>query len=179
MIDLLASTQVELRKAGYTTRLESMNRSSVVCFEDIVVTGFALVFADPVTLVAEWKDTESALLRRHAPSLRAAGDKAWNVYCVFLSESPAPADLDRQIRWIEEDLNRTRKIAACGISSREDLIRALLPILPLQYQARLRAGDITERLRARIQGIAPKASEVVLNDSVPPAEVVRLLGESS
>jgi hypothetical protein len=179
MIDVLSTMQVVLREAGYTTRLTSMDRSSVVCFEDDVLTGFACVFEDAGRLLAEWQSLETSLLARYAPSLRAAGEKAWNVYCVFMCTSAPDSTQRREVSWIEEDLNRTRKVAGCSIASREDLVRALLPVLPLQYQPVLRAEDLTERLRARILTIAPRASEVALDDSVSPTEVIRLLEEQA
>lgn len=85
----------------------------------------------------------------------------------------------REVRWIEEDLEKTRKIAACGVASREELLRALLPVLPLQYQPVLRPENVTERLESRIRNIAPTAFDFVLDQSVHPAEVVKLLGERS
>ena len=175
MIDVLSTMQVVLREAGFTTRLTSIDGSSIVCFEDEVLTGFGCVFEDPGSLVTQWKAKEMSLLKRYAPSLRTAGEKAWNVYCIFLCSSAADPILNRQVRWIEENLDRTRKIAACGLTSRDDLVRALLPVLRLQYQPVLRAEDVTERLRTRIRTIAPRAVDVVLDESVSPAEVVRLL----
>jgi hypothetical protein len=179
MIDLLSTMQVVLREAGFATRLTSVDRSSIVCFEDDTLMGFGCVFEDPKGLLMRWKATEMLLLTRYAPSLRAAGEKAWNVYCIFLCGSAADPIQNRQVRWIEEDLDRTRKLAACGLASREDLLRALLPVLPLQYQPVLRAEDVTERLQIRVRTIARRASSVVLDEDVSPAEVVRLLGEQA
>ena len=179
MIDLFSTLQVLLRDAGFTTNLASIDRSSIVCFEDDVLTGFGCVFENPVSLLRQWKGMEMSLLTRYAPSLRAAGEKAWNVYCVFLCSLAADSDQNRQVHWIEEDLDRTRKVAACGLASREDLIRALLPIMPLQYQPVLRLEDGTERLRSRIHTISPKALDIVLDESVSPSEVVRFLGATA
>ncbi len=176
MIDVLSTMQVVLREAGFTTRLTSIDRSPIVSFEDDTLIGFGCVFEDPGALLARWRTTEMSLLTRFAAGFRTAGEKAWNVYCVFLCGSAADSIQDRQVRWIEEDLERTRKVAACGVASREDLLRALLPVLPLQYQPVLRAEDVTERLQTRIRTIVPRASHVVLDQAVSPAEVVRLLG---
>lgn len=176
MINLFSTLHLVLREAGYTTSLASFDRFSIVCFEDDVLTGFGYVFDDPGTLIRQWKATEMSFLTRYAPSLRAAGEKAWNVYCVFLCSSPATPDENRQVHWIEENLDRTRKVAACGIATRDDLMRALLPLLPLQYQPLLRPEDITERLRNRIHIISPSASDIVLDESIEPEEAVRLLG---
>lgn len=176
MIDVLSTLQVVLREAGFTTRLASMDRSSIVSFEDDALIGFGCVFGDPGALLAHWKAMEMAVLTRYAAGFRAAGEKAWNVYCIFLCGSAADSTQNRQVRWIEEDLERTRKIAACGVASREDLLRALLPVLPLQYQPMLRTEDVTERLQTRIRTIAPEASHAALDQSVSPVEVVRLIG---
>jgi hypothetical protein len=176
MIDLLSTMQVVLREAGFTTRLTSIDRSPVVCFEDDALMGFGSVLSNPGELLEQWKATEMSLLTRYALDFRAAGEKAWNVYCVFLCGASADPSQSRQVRRIEEDLERTRKIAACGLASREDLVRVLLPVLPLQYQPALRAEDVTERLQRRIRTISPRASDVALDEAVPAAEVVRLLG---
>jgi predicted RecB family nuclease len=85
----------------------------------------------------------------------------------------------RQIARIEEDLERTRKLASSGITTREELVRTLLPILPLQFQPSLQPEDVTERLRRRIRAIAPNAAQIALNEDVPVTEVVRLLGEKA
>ena len=176
MIDVLSTMQVVLQEANFTTHLTSVNHSPVVHFEDDTLMGFGCVFDQPDELLRRWNTWETSLLTRYAPRFRLAGDKAWNVYSVFLCGAPADPLQNRQANWIEEDLDRTRKIAACGISTREDLVRALLPILPLQYQALLRPEDVTERLKRRILNIAPKAANVALDEAVPAAEVVRLLG---
>jgi hypothetical protein len=176
MIDILSTMQVVLQEANFTTYLASLNRSPVVHFEDDTLMGFGCVFDEPDDLLRRWKTSETSLLTRYAPTLQLAGDKAWNVYSVFLCRPAADPLQNRQVRWIEEDLERTRKIAACSISTREDLMRALLPILPLQYQPVLRVEDVTERLKRRILNIAPKAANVALDESIPVAEIVRLLG---
>lgn len=176
MIDIFSILQVVLREAGFTSRLTSINESNIVCFEDDSLIGFGCVFENPNSLLTRWRATEMSILTRYAPSFRTAAEKAWNVYCLFLCGTAADSVQNRQVRWIEEDLDRTRKVAACGLASREDLLRALLPILPLQYQPVLRAEDVTKRLQTRIRTIAPRASEVALDPAVSPAEVVRLLG---
>jgi hypothetical protein len=125
-----------------------------------------------------WRELETKLLTGHAPSLQKAGEKTWNVYSVFFSSAGTDQTQLREIRWIEEDLERTRKIAACGLTSREDIVTALLPLLPIQRQPLLDSEDfdITQRLKKRIASIAPDAANAVLDKTVTPAEVVRLLG---
>ena len=179
MSDLLSILQALLGEAGFTMHLTTLDGSNIVCFEDDTLMGFGRIFEDPSGLLKGWRDAEMSLLTRYAPRLRTAGEKAWNVYCLFLCSAAADVLQNREVNRIEEDLDRTRKIAACGLASREDLKRALLPILPLQFQAELRPEDVTERLQTRIRAIAPKASKVALDDTVPVSEVVRLLGGST
>lgn len=176
MIDLLSNMQVVLQDAGFTTRLGANAESPIVCFENESLIGFGSIFNDPADLLSRWKEVEEALLVRYSLSFRRAGDKAWNVYSVFLCGLAADASLSRQVRWIEEDLHRTRKVTGCGLTSREDMVRALLPLLPIQQQPILQIEDTTERLNRRIRTIAPRAADVVLDESVLPSEVVRLLG---
>lgn len=177
MIDLLSTCQMLLKDANFNVRLSNVGGASVVCFEDGALIGFCCQFENPEILLDKWKSTEQEILVRFAPNFRSAGDKAWNVYCVFLSPAIASDAQKREVSWIEEDLDRTRKIAACGVSSREQVIRALLPILPIQHQATLLDAEVTERLKRRISDISPNAVHVALEPSVAPAEVVRRLGE--
>jgi hypothetical protein len=177
MIDLLSVLQGVLQQDGYFTRLVSIEGSSILSFEDDTLMGFGIIFSSPLELLAHWRATETTLLNRYAPTIRSAGDKAWNVYLVCLCGQVASPSNDREVRWVEEDLERTRKLAACGVLSRDDLVRAVQPILQLRHQPSLEASDVSERVKARIGSLAPRASKVVLDESVSPAEVVRLLGE--
>ena len=176
MIDLRSAIQVILQESGYRTSLVSVDGVVSVCFEDEALLGFACIFDEVRTLLARWEIVEAALLRQHAPRLQTAGEKAWNVYCVFLcSADPTPIE-QHEIDWIEENQERTRKIAAAGIIGHDELVNALLPVLPLQYSAMLSAEDLTERLRKRITTIAPEASAAALDEKVSATEVARLLG---
>ena len=176
MIDILGITQALLRANDYRTRLLSFERMPLLSFEDDSVLGFCFEFDGPVTLLERWRAVETEILNRHGVRFRSAGEKSWNVYSLFLSGASADGEQTRQIRWIEENLERTRKIAACDIATRDKLQRVLLPLLRLQYQPVLESDAQNERLQRRIASIAPAAANVALKDDVPPIEVVRLLG---
>jgi hypothetical protein len=176
MTDITSTVQIVLQEAGYATWLVSAEQLTAVCFEDDAVMGFACIFEEPSQLLQRWRSVESVLLTRHAPRFREAEDKAWNVYSIYLCSRIGTEAETREIRRIDEDLERTRKIAACGLVGREDIVRALLPVLPIQYRPRLEGEDLTEQLKKRIAAIAPAAVGVALDDSVPAAEVVSLLG---
>ena len=138
--------------------------------------GFVCVLAEPEDLLSRWRSIESALLARHAARFRAAEDKAWNVYAIFLCPKQGNEEQTGEIRRIDEDLERTRKIAACGLASKTDIVTALLPVLPIQYRPILEEEDLTERLKKRITSIAPAAVDVALDETIPASEVVPLLG---
>jgi hypothetical protein len=177
MIDLLSMSQVILKEAGYAVRLATIQKSPVVCFEDGAVLGFCATFESPIDLIKRWPSVENEILVQFAPSFRAAGEKAWNVYCVLLCDAVASGDQRREIGFIEENLERTRKIAESGVSSRDQLIRALLPVLPIQHRPVLLDSDATTRLKKRIRDISPKAEEAALDPNISASEVARLLGE--
>jgi hypothetical protein len=176
MTDLKSTLQVVLQESGFRTSLVPVDGLVSVCFEDEDILGFACIFEDVRTLLARWEGIETTLLVQHASHLQIAGDKSWNVYCVFLSSGSASKTGQHELNWIEENQERTRKIAASGINGQEELVGALLPVLPLQYRAVLSAEDLTERLRKRIDTISPAAAPAALDDKVSPAEVARLLG---
>ena len=178
MMDLSSPVQVVLEDAGYETWLMSIEGIRSIGFEDNAVMGFVCLFDDVAALLANWRSLETKLLVRHASSLQKGGDKTWNLYSVFLSSASASETQAREVRWISEDLERTRKLAACGLSSLEQVLTALLPLLPIQSQPLLESADfdLTQRLEKRIVGIAPEGAKAVLNNDVAPADVVRLLG---
>jgi hypothetical protein len=178
MIDMISTVQIVLREAGFSTRLLAVERITVVCFEDDALVGFCSAFDSIQELLRDWRAREMSILRRFSTNFHAAGDKAWNVYSAFLCSASPDSETGRKVRWIEEDLERTRKIAACGVASHDDVVHAFLPVLPLQYQPALLSQDTTERLQKRIGLIAPSAVKSALDPNMPESEVVRQIGEA-
>jgi hypothetical protein len=168
MTDLKSSLQVVLQEAGYQTWLVSLDDLEAIGFEDDATMGFAYVFEDAATTLTRWRELETKLLTRHTLALQKAGEKTWNIYSVFLCTELATPDQLREIRWIEEDLERTRKIAGCGLTSNSDVVTTLLPLLPLQYQPVLDREDfnLTQRLLKRIANIAPTAADAALDKEI-------------
>lgn len=97
-------------------------------------------------------------------------------YSLFLCAAPADEEQSRQVRQVEENLERTRKIAACGVRTGAEVVTALLPILPFQYRPRLEQEDYVGRLRRRIADFAPAAADATLSKDVPAADVALMLG---
>ena len=175
MTEMAATVQIVLEEAGYATWLVPVEELTVICFEDDAVMGFAAILDDPFILLQRWRAIEAQFLARYAPRFREAQDKAWNVYSIFLCQKLGSDDEIRQIRRLEENLEKTRKLAACGLAGREEIVTALLPLLPIQHRPRLEGEDLTDRLKKRIATIAPAVADVALDGTVSPAEVVRLL----
>jgi|SRR5581483_1158433 len=178
MTDLKSQLQAILQDSGYNTWLTGFDDLEIVGFEDDAVMGFACVYENVDTLLKEWRSLESKILKKHAPALLKAGEKTWNVYFVFLTSGPATQPQQRKVRWIEENLEKTRKITGCQVSTRDDLVQVLLPLLPIQYQPQLDTEDfdLKQRLRKRIAGIAPNLQDAALDEHVSPSEIIRLLG---
>lgn len=179
MTEIVSNVQIILQDAGYETWNASSGNIPAIAFEDDVVMGFVCVFDTAKSLITQWPEAEAAMLGKHAPRLRGAGDKAWNVYCVFVTAARASDDEQRKIRWIEENLERTRKIAAAGLLTRKDITTALLPLLPIVTKPVLAPEDSRERLRRRIAAIAPGVEDSALDASVAPQEVLRRIGGRS
>ncbi|MER8755177.1 hypothetical protein NKH69_05790 [Mesorhizobium sp. M0976] len=171
MTDVLSMVQVVMQNAGYRTWIVLNTQIPMVGFEDEATMGFVCTFESPKSLIGRWRETEAALLARHATQFRSAGDKAWNVYTVFLTEGRASEEEKREVRWIEEDLERTRKLTATGIQLRDDVTNAMLPLLPILSKPLLAPEDARDRLLRRIVVIAPQVQETVLDDSVSAAEI--------
>lgn len=181
MTDLRSPVQIVLQDAGYETWPSSFNGEPVIIFEDDAVMGFVCIFESVSALLKQWQGVETALLAAHVPALQRGGDKTWNIYSIFLSAAVPEKDQVREVRWIEENLDRTRKIAACGLTNQSQIVTALLSILPIQYQPVLDGDEfnLTQRLKRRVSDIAPAAANAALDDTIPPTEVVRLLGVQS
>jgi hypothetical protein len=176
-MDISTQAEIALRNAQYETWSWSGKNGAVTCFESVAIMGFIHVFDSADALISFWQASQRAALARHAASLRGAGPKAWNVYSVFLTQERAPS-LARAIERIEEDFTLTRKIARAGITTAEDLERALLPLMGIRAQPVLSASNFEERLRVRLKDVSPDAMMAFLNDT-PAADVARILGAKS
>jgi hypothetical protein len=177
-MDIYRLAEVILQRAGYRTRFTPSAEGNVLGFEDEIVIGFLHVFPSANALAAEWQAVQKADLMRHGLQLRAAPNKAWNVYCVFLTENVGSDDLSEQIDRIEEDFVSTRKIARAGVVSPIDLERVLLPLLPLKTVAGFSVTDYDARLRPRLGFLQPSLAQAILRGD-EPAEIARQAIEGS
>lgn len=170
MSQLLESVEAVLREAHYDTWRVKPGEGPLV-FENPAVIGFVHVFPSAAALIDSWADVEQTTLRQFATRFRSAGEKAWNVYSIFLSEV---AGSESELEKIEENFVLTRKIARSGVATTSEVTASLLPILPLQSVPTLEDGDLEQRLRVQLEGIHAAAFEF-LSGEATPADLANLL----
>jgi hypothetical protein len=177
MIHVLSTSLGILQESGYTARLSRQLSVDVLCFEDDSLIGCICDFPDPTALLSSWRGAEEAFLRANANRFRVAGEKAWNVYCVFLTVVEGDERRRREIKRIEEDLNRTRKLAMSGVSNKQLLTDTLLPLLPLQQKPVLETEDYEQRLRRRLARTVSPLVENAADESTNPEDIAKILRE--
>ena len=177
MSAVIALTEAQLMRAGYACWRAEIASTAALGFEDLSVMGFVFDFPDARAIIDGWRSTEAAMIARYAHAFRRAGEKAWNVYCVFLTEAEATKDERRLLRVIEEDLEQTRKLTGTSQTDEESVARALLPILPIMSRPQLGTFDAEERLARRLDALSPGVSDLLLDKSVTPIQVLQHLSE--
>jgi len=176
-MDIATQAEIVLRDAQFDTWTWTGVTPSVTCFENAALMGFVHIFETAEALLGGWAASQQTALARHAPAIRSAGAKAWNVYSVFLTSDPTPL-LDRAIQRIEEDFSLTRKIARAAIQTPDDVERTLLPLISIRAKPLLGASNYETRLRSRLKDLPLDAVTAFLSDT-PAIEVARILGETS
>lgn len=173
-MDIATQAEIILRDAQYDTWSWTAVTPTVTCFENAAIMGFLHVFASEKALLAEWESRQNATLARYAPALRLAGDKAWNIYSVFLTSDGGEQRV-HAIDQIEENLSLTRKIARSAIQTANDLEFALLPLLSIKAVPTLGATNFEGRLRNQLTEVPAEVVAAFLGER-PVAEVVKALG---
>lgn len=136
-------------------------------FEDSSLLGFVWIAPNPAALVKEWQRRQDSFLSDNHLQLRQSKDKSWNAYSVLLTEPDVSTEEVHALLKIEEDFRGTRKIAKAGLRTTELLVRALLPLLPIQNLVELERDDSRERLRSRLNRIDPVLLEAVVGEEKP------------
>jgi hypothetical protein len=175
MSDLVAQARGVLERSGFATGM--VGADSVTCdFEDVSIMGRLHVLDSAGLLLEEWERLQDQFLREHANQFSRDPTKAWNLYSVFLTARPADESERARLFAVEENFRGTRKIARAGIGRREDLERALAPILPLQNLLSIGTTDATRRLVERLAAVNPVLGAVV-SDSPAESLAADLLGK--
>jgi hypothetical protein len=149
-------------------------------FEDDALLGFVHVSESADAIIDGWRALQDHFLRRNARNLTASGKKSWNLYSVFLTESPATSQQQHFLLRIEEDFTSTRKVARAGLVAVSDVCAALLPLIPLQRAVALPQDYSTAKLRELLQPVFPgQTLEAFLSDDQPLTAAEALLSERS
>ena len=169
-----AAVRQQLVNDGYRIGELQAPDGPVVIFENATVLGFVFFYSDSAALLSNWRKDSEQIVRAAQFRLRQAGAKAWNAYTVFLAvEQTSPNDAV-MLRAIEEDLGGTRKIARTGVKNREELRRALLPLLAIQNAPSLESIDMGKEIRLRTSELPDDLVDGFIGD-VPNSLMARLL----
>jgi hypothetical protein len=161
-----------LESGGYETATSNSLQDGFL-FEDANVYGFlAALTADAI--LGSWEERQDAFVRQQSAMLSRVPSKAWNVYAVFLTSDNCTRQLRQSFASIEEDFRSARKIARCGIRTRDALQRALAPLLPLQYAQPIAEANTRDRL-SNDPAISQQLREMIEHGTPPSTISIRLL----
>ena len=172
-MSLVDDAVVVLREAGYRVRDRKPKEEAL--FEDDTVMGIVVAYPDARALLDGWQREQDRFLGECANQIRRAPSKAWNMYTVHLTGTAAGVKDVAVLNRIEEDFRATRKIARVA-GSREEVVQALLPLLPLQAYVSGSVEGLPDRLR-RVLKLRPETLTAVLNS--PSEEIAKKLLEES
>ena len=175
-MDITKEIEIVLRDANYATWQWTDGPVPVVCFENDEVIGFVHVFGLVSELLSDWEKSQDATLSRFRPALKNAGEKAWNVYSIFLAEDKHDESLQLRLDHIEENFRLTRKIARDGIGTKEGVISALLPLLPVRYRPQIDESNFHSRLLDRLSDISPDGATALLKGA-SAVDIAQILAE--
>ena len=162
MSDLLLSSTEVLRSFGYAVSTFEVEGRTAAGFEDETTLGFVFAYADVVELCSLWERDIASAAARHGLALRRAGQKAWNVYGVFLGGGSINEIDAVRLSMIEENLTATRKIARSGLTDTAAVREALLTLLPIQSVPLLDAVDMPAEIRLRASELPARVLDVFL-----------------
>ena len=175
-MDISKEVEIILRDAGYNTWPWENRLAPVVCFESEAVLGFIFFFKSPDDLLKDWELTQKEALTNFRVALKKAGEKAWNIYSVFLTEL-APTDVQKEdLNRIEENFQMTRKIVRAGVQSKNILISTLLPLLPIRNTPRIDESNFENRLISALSEIHPEGCRAFMGNA-KPFDVAQILAD--
>ena len=177
MSHAISSAEAVLARAGYSCWRTQLGSTPALGFEDPSVLGFVFAFPNAEAIIEDWRDTEQKMIDKYAHAFRRAGEKAWNVYCAFLTETEGTTSECRLLRVIEEDLEQTRKLTGTSQNDEVSVARTLLPILPIAFRPQLGTFDAEARLAKRLDALVPGISTLLLDEAVEPVQVMQHLSQ--
>jgi hypothetical protein len=175
-MDLKQEVMSLLRDAEYRVK-ESSESGSSLYFEDSSIIGFAAIEASYEEILNGWRTKQAQFLQVNARKLRGASEKAWNAYAIFLTPARCNDEQKRNLYLIEEDFQGTRKIARSDILTRDDVQRALYPILPVRNITLLERGNSLDRLWLKLE-LSDRARAALVGETTANDLANVLLDES-
>ena len=137
----------------------------LLTFEGPSVLGFLIEFDSTETLIETWQEKLQEAQSRYQLALRSSGEKAWNAYAIMLTQDNATSDQKVVLQSIEENLTGTRKIVRAEINGKQELIQALLPLLPIQSHPKLPPIDIVDEIRKRTTELPEDALDALFSNA--------------
>lgn len=148
-MNILFEVQIILEKAGYN--IQQINKyDESLLFEDDCLLGLIAIHNNLDDILAKWEEKQDYFLNHYASKLRNEPYKAWNAYSIFLTQEKASPEIRKKIFDIEEDLRGTRKIIGDSIKTGDELVRCLLPLLPIQKIVKLDFELSSNRLQKKL-----------------------------
>ena len=178
MTNLIDQASQLLESAGFDVQQVELDGTPARAFENDTLLGFVFAYDTAGELIARWRSDTDGIVKQRQFQLRAAGIKAWNTYVLLLAYKRAGYAEAVALSSIEEDLAGLRKIARAGCMHASDVLRALLPLMPLQSAPVLDAVDSKEEIRQRTTELAPRIVEAFLS-AADTHVVLQLLEEES
>ena len=174
-MEILDEIEIELRNAHYATWKPSGKDDQVIGFENDGIFGFVFNFDSVEDLLNEWNERQNGVLKSYKSQLKNAGDKAWNAYSVFVTKECAESNDKIRLIQIEENFQLTRKIARDDVLTRESIIAALLPLLPIQNRPHLQEHNYLEQLRFKLSEISENGATALLRgaDALDIAQILK------
>lgn len=181
-MDPLTTAQTKLSKVGYETWQEAAETDRVY-FEDRSVFGMVTTYASVRDLLEEYEARQDQFLKAYENALRSASNQAkvWNAYTVHLTvgnfsgNDRERAKEENKLFEIEENFQGTRKIARANVTDDEDIVDALLPLLPIQRKPKLAAEDYRKQLEAELSEEFNESFLSVLDEDASPDDIVNEL----
>lgn len=177
-MDISKETEIILRDNGYNTWQWTDSSQSVICFENESILGFIHIVSGCMEIIDKWRAIQDVTLARFKPELKKAGEKAWNVYSIFLTEGRADTQTKNMLNSIEENFQLTRKIVRAGINSQQQLIGALLPLLSIRNKPIFDESNFDEKLFTNLSKLHVEGAKA-FTKNIKPRDIAQILSENS
>lgn len=155
--DILDASKAFLREWGYEVVPSSAGEPNLY-FENRILVGAVYVLKNIEELRGNWESIQESFFRRHAPGLRASGQKSLNVVLAYLIVDETTSSI---IEELEYNFVASRKIIRVGVCS-ENVADCLLPLAPILSEKKFTLQDPIEVLQNTLR-FSPQEMEALLD----------------